>query len=336
MAGKAKTTPPELVGELVYLLPEEIELDEDTNVRPFSTEATEREVETIQVLAETIDEEGQTQAVEVRKVRDQYLLVDGHRRREAILLINAGKDAGELPLKIKAIVEGDMGDAQAFRHALLANIHRVDFTPMDFAADVKAIRERFPDAKGRLGTKWVADFLKVSPAQVTTHEKLLRLPKDIQTKIHEGIYSADFGFELSNVKPEERTTVLAAAARAQITENVKEGAKAAAGKAAKKAGATKKGGVKSKHVRKAAREAGAQKKVKSRTRGEIIEYFTMRDAPDWGLDGSLTREFLRVFAEEFVTGKCSDAAFDTVFDPMIEAAMKWEESKKLKRNKEAA
>lgn len=321
----SKKAAPTESGALVFLLPEEITLDEDTNVRPFSTDPTELETSALQTLADTIEEEGQTQAIEVRRVNGDYHLVDGRRRRDAVQLINMGKAKGEEPLKVKAIVESEMGPAVAFRHAMLANIHRENFTAMDFAADIKSIRQRFPDAKGKKGTKWIADFLKVSQAKVTTHEKLLKLPKDIQSQIHEGILAASAGFELANVKPEERAQVLAEAGMRQSTEETKET------KGAKKAGAAAKGGTKAKHVRAAARESGAAKKVKARSRSEIVEYFSMRDGPDWGQDGSATREFLRVFVEEFATGKCSERKFDVVFDKMIELAMKAEKAKPKSR-----
>jgi ParB-like chromosome segregation protein Spo0J len=100
-------------------------------------------------------------------VNENYELIDGNRRREAALNIEHDSDS-EFPLW--CVVRSETGDsAQA---AIIANIKRRGLTALQFAYLCKELRER----NGWSGTAEVAQYLGVSRAQVSQHDKLLSKP----------------------------------------------------------------------------------------------------------------------------------------------------------------
>src|SRR5215471_14739637 len=185
---------------LLFLDTSEIVESEVTNVRPWtSKESDEDELKKIELLAETIQEEGQIQPVVVRKNGNgKYELVAGRRRKAAIELINAGREKGK-ELKVSAVVSVNTAENQnAFRQAAIENLHREQINPMDMAENIKNVREKF-GWKGTKETAKVAAFFKVSKASVIQYEKLLRLPQEVQEKVHKGELTRDDAFKLSEV-----------------------------------------------------------------------------------------------------------------------------------------
>src|SRR5215510_7673425 len=150
------------------LLPEQILVDEELNVRPYTDPADPEEIKLIQELADTILKDGQIHPVLVRLVPsdngDEYHLVAGRRRRAAIELINAGLGKEDEPKKVQARVESNVSVDRARKQALSENIHRRSLSPMDLAYNIKNLRDQFGD--GRSGSKKIADYLGISIAQV--------------------------------------------------------------------------------------------------------------------------------------------------------------------------
>lgn len=157
-------------------------------------------------LARTISEEGQIEPCIVRETDDGYVLVAGHRRHAAVSSLRA---AGE-DVMLQCIVR-QMDENTAFRNACLENIQSEDFTGIEFGALCRTLRERYKkagwDKKGS-GTAAVAEHLGVSPATVTTHEKLLDLPPGVQDDVQSGRLSVNAALELAGVEDEARPDVL--------------------------------------------------------------------------------------------------------------------------------
>lgn len=307
---------------VIELDPMEVEVDESVNVRPFTAKhgSSDDEQTAVQALADSIQAEGQIEPVEVRRVNGKLHITVGTRRRNAVMLINMSAAEGVSPVRLRAIVKEDVSDESAFRRAMFENLHRKSMSPMDMAANVKAIRERFAWT-GKAGTKWVADYLKVSPATVTQHEKLLTLEPEFQEKVHGGVMSADAAFKLLDVKPELRGEVLEKAG-AEVIPAVTpvKGKITAKGKAKIKARNT--GKIQAKHVKKAARNTeGATDKAQAMNRKEIVEFFAeIRDSPLYGYPDGQVRAFASYFTEKFVAGLGSERTMYKYFDAMVERA----------------
>lgn len=331
---------------LLFLLPESLVIPEITDVRPFSSKLgdTEEEIQEIERLAQTIIQEGQIQPIEVRPAsngHEGYEVVAGRRRTKAAIHINLGKQKGEEPFRLRAIVRTDpkpISDPKAFRHAMIENIHRKGLSPMDMAHDVRIIREKF-NWDGAKGTKKVAEYLQVSPAQVSTHEKLLELPEEVQVRIHKGTMSAQAGFELAGVGqvkgPDVVTEVLKDADQRAESERefVEPGHTVAVidvigsgdeEPIKKKAKGTKQksgkgGGTAAKHVKAAIRaqvpELGGRRNLK-----DVRDWFETQDGPGNGHADGAIRVFVRYFIDKWLAGDGTDRTLDKHFSAMVVGA----------------
>jgi ParB/RepB/Spo0J family partition protein len=316
--------------KLLYLLPEEITIPESgMDVRPWTSQAgaTDKETEAIGKLAETIAAEGQIMPVKCRYGKGgEIILIDGRRRVQSVALINAGKSNKETPLRVKVIIGTDeIKGARAYRQSMIANIHRLDLSPMDIAQDIKNIREQFKWT-GADGTKKVAEYLKVSPATITQHEKLLTLTAEVQAQIHDGTLSRDAAFAVSKVEPSKQAAVVEKAKETQKEEKAASKAKPPADKPATgnkqptKAAARETGTVKARHIRKAAREIDPTK-PQPRSKKEIVEFFAEKEGAAYGHANGAVQTFIREFCA-WVLGGSSDRKLDKLFDVMVEKADK--------------
>lgn len=208
---KANVNGPNTNDPLLYLDPNDILEPEVTNVRPYSSTHgdTEEEIAAIEALMRSIADEGQIAPGKVVKIQDakegepQFALVAGRRRRRAILMHNLALGEGKPPLMFAAVLsESDLKPPQLFRQAAHENLQRAGLSPMDFAVDIKIVREKYKWNKAG-GTKKVAEFFEVSPAQITEHEKLNALPEDVQAKVHSGEISRADAFKLVRIMEKE-------------------------------------------------------------------------------------------------------------------------------------
>jgi len=157
-------------------------------------------------LQRSIQSEGQLEPGVVRETEEGYVLVSGERRLRAV---QAARAEGENDLLFRAIVE-EMDADQAIRVALHENVHRDNFSAIEFARNVKFARSKF-GWPGKTGTNKVAEYLEVSPATVTQAERLLALPDEIQARLAAGEISTFTALEFANVKPEKVDEVAAEA-----------------------------------------------------------------------------------------------------------------------------
>ncbi len=151
----------------------------------------------------------------------------------------------------------------------------------------------------------------MSAATITQHEKLLGLGEEYQRAIHAGTVSRDAAFVIANVPEERRQEVLDDAIRRQRDdEDQKKG---------KKSGAAKKGGVKSKHVKAAARDAGVASGARSK--GEIKEFFEGCMGPAYGHPDGAVHQYCKNMLL-WIDGEITDRTLYKYFDAMVEGAPK--------------
>lgn len=181
----------------IELLPNSILTNQRYNVRPFSTEfSTDLEDRLVEQLAASIERVGQLDAILITTDR---VLIAGHRRRRAVLIINQRRSVlGQSLLKLRCAIDRSGGDLR--QKAITSNLHRRDTSPMDLAYLIVQIRKEH-NWEGWAGAKHVAEYLNVDVATITSHERLLTADKAMQNKVHERVISAQSAFDLLKKLP---------------------------------------------------------------------------------------------------------------------------------------
>jgi ParB family transcriptional regulator, chromosome partitioning protein len=178
--------------------PQEILVDDALNGRwqPHDDEAVEN-------MVKSFSEEGQLQAVQVRRIHDNKVqLVLGYRRYNAARLYNERHADSPMKLKCKVVI---VNDEEAFRRNIAENRERAECSPVDDAHNQRRLREGFgwTDAK-------IAEFYHVSAPYVGVLKKLLTLPSDVQKLVHERRLSVQAATGLADLPAEEQKQILAA------------------------------------------------------------------------------------------------------------------------------
>lgn len=297
----------------ILLDPDEIYMDEATNVRPYSVDhPTSEDTDELLQLGEEIAKEGQIQPILVTKHDDEtnYRLVAGRRRFMGVQLYNM---AHTMPIKLKATVIDPMAALDMLRIAAHENIKRKQLTPMDFTGLVANTR-KILDAKGNKGAVKVAEFLGVSKATVTEYEKLATLPDDVKVKIHLNELSSQDGLRLARILEAEgeeglRLALQDADEAAGVVEK---------GKGTKKAAK----GAKAKAIKKAAGKAKLKKDPNAstpRSKSEILEFFEGQAGPANGHPNGAVHVFVRNLTL-FAAGEITERTLDKYFSIMVEKA----------------
>lgn len=185
-------TSPDISLQEIEVLPNQIQTSPRFNVRPFSSEfSTEIEDKLIEQMAESIEKVGQLDAI---LITPDKILIAGHRRRRAVLIINERRSArGASLFRLRCAIDRSGGDLR--QKSIISNLHRRDTSPMDLAYLITQIRKEF-SWQGWAGAKQVANYLNVDQATVVQHERLLCAEKDLQNKVHMRIISAQSAFDL--------------------------------------------------------------------------------------------------------------------------------------------
>jgi ParB-like chromosome segregation protein Spo0J len=333
--------------QLIYLLPEDIEVPEESmDVRPYTNKfgGGDQETDAITRMAASIEKVGQILPVRVRYgTKGQYILVDGRRRTMAIGMVNAGKEKGAEPMRVSCVIgKDDMSKmskvlGKAHRRSMMANIHAARMNPMDMAEDIRRLREQYKWT-GSQGTNNIAEYLQVSPATVIQYEKFLKLDKEHQESIYNGTISLDAAFVLVNVAPAKRDEVLAKAKELDEKEkevHAEKVVEAATGSepensALSRAIQNTRGkraprtttGIKGRHVKEAARQVeGATTHKTSRSKKEIVEFMDALEGPISGHADGLPHIFLREF-HAYAGGGSSDKKLEKTWLELIARAPK--------------
>lgn len=195
----------------MYLLnPEDINLDEAANGRwqPHTDQS-------IQEMVDSYKENGQLQAVIVRKDKEgKVYLVLGYRRVKAALLYNEQNDE---KMKVKCVIS-QLNAEEIFLRNITENLERAETTIVDDAYNMRKLREDL----GWTDTK-IAGLYKKTPSYVCQLKRIIDLPLDIQMKLHLGELSLASAITVGDLSEEDRTEVLAAGnSTASVTKAARE------------------------------------------------------------------------------------------------------------------
>lgn len=319
------------------LLPQEIGEDPKYDIRLYASDSTKaKEEKKIAFLAQSLERDGQLDDCLVVPAPEvagnghhpKYIMVAGHRRRAAAILVNDKRGAAGQPLLRLRCRVLDPGDA-VVRKCAASNLQREDLSPMHKALLFERTRKQEGWGEGPKADKKVAEFFGVSLALVTTHNQFLTADHKIKEALASGEISADTALELiRSVRPENVGKVLEGSRVEQI--------RAAADRAADEVARGKKTPDEAKEdIRKAAsgriEAPAARKAIRSQpdedkegtgpvplTRKEIIEEFASLDGPAYGPENGVVRQWARYVVEKWVKGEGSTKGMLKLFDKMVD------------------
>lgn len=146
--------------------------------------------ETLQELADSIQEHGILQPIAVRKKGQKYEIVAGERRYRAAQL--AGLEL--LPAIVK-----ELTDSQMMELAILENLQREDLTVIEEAEAYQSLMENLHLTQEELSKR-----LGKSRPHIANHVRLLALPEEVRALMNEGILSMGQGRALLGLKNKRR------------------------------------------------------------------------------------------------------------------------------------
>lgn len=155
-------------------------LSEDAQDQAEYVRLIEENEPSVKELADNMTTNGQLEPIRVRSTeeKEKYDLVFGARRVLARLYIHA-RSAGKVPARCTAeVVEQDGRDAL---YASISENIRVEPSPMDDARNYERLRKSFSMSPAEIGAA-----MGKSPKVIKSRLKLLRLPKELQEKVHLG------------------------------------------------------------------------------------------------------------------------------------------------------
>ena len=198
-------------GDFFFVNPFEVQVEDSMRGRfaPPTNEA-------IAALAVSMRNEGQIQPCAVKRLRDGRLVqVAGFTRNAAARLIRSGftHDGVEYPaddsFRLKVIITSG-SEQEMFFANLAENNMRNELTPMDFAIQIRNMRERYgmstKEIVSKLGTKW-------SAPKVSKHEQLFDLSEQEQQLVHLGKMAIDSAIALFDAPEEVRKQIVGDAKR---------------------------------------------------------------------------------------------------------------------------
>jgi ParB family chromosome partitioning protein len=157
--------------------------------------------ESIAELAESIDNSGLLQPITIRKhpeIEGRYMIKDGARRYRASKLNGAEK--------IASIIE-DEGDKTAARvkiEQLIVNLQKEGNTPLEIAHTIATALEE------GIGKKTISSLIGKSPAWVTLHTTLLKLPAELDAAYKAGkVTDVNIIYELNKLYKTNQDDVMA-------------------------------------------------------------------------------------------------------------------------------
>jgi len=170
--------------------------------------------ESIAALAQNIKTHGLLQPVMLNKVNDELWCVYGHRRTLAVM------EAG-LPM-ISAIIRENMSEKDIEAARVIENEQHEDTSPIDKAKSMLRLK------MVGFSQNEIADMIpRTYPADVSRTLSLLKLPQELQDKVHNNQLTALAALSLVPADPKEQAEV-AKAIEAVVAPLVAEGASDAA------------------------------------------------------------------------------------------------------------
>jgi ParB family chromosome partitioning protein len=151
--------------------------------------------QSIEELAQSIQEKGVIQPLLVRRKGDYYELIAGERRLRA---------AKSLSLKEIPIIIKDVEDRDSLELALIENIQRQGLNPIEEAHAFQYLIDKFQVTQEKISAA-----LGKARATITNTLRLLKLPKEIQDEIKKGRISFAHGRALLEIEDENHQRRLA-------------------------------------------------------------------------------------------------------------------------------
>ena len=196
----------------MQIVPSLIKMDLERNRKAGMDEAS------IKALAENIKTHGLLQPVMLNKVGDELWCVYGHRRTLAAM------EAG-LPM-ISAIIRENMSEKDIAAARVIENEQHEDTSPIDKAKSMALLK--FVG----FSQNEIADMIpRTYPADVSRTLSLLKLPAELQDKVHNNQLTVQAALSLVPANPQEQAEV-AKAIEVAVAPLVAEGASDAAVKRA--------------------------------------------------------------------------------------------------------
>jgi len=277
------------------------------------------------------------------RYHQKYRLVDGWRRVQAATHINQTVDPG---FELLCIVRES--DTDPLRAALHANLKRRGLSPLQFAYLCSDLRTMH----GWKGTRELAQYLQVSRATISQHDKLLAKPegmedstyRDLLDKVANGSMGAEAAFELlTHVDPTQAGRVLENAgekaaheaipdtAEPSTTANGSTASPRASGARQSASGTntkTKTKPITRAHIRQAAQETGAVVQPTSKGIPELRKLFDQMRASTYP---DVMRSFVSLVAEEWWRGDCKDKDVLAQWGHIADIVTKSEASRRKRR-----
>jgi len=141
--------------------------------------------QSIEELAQSINEKGVIQPLLVRRKGDNYELIAGERRLRA---------ANSLGLKEIPIIVRDVSDQDSLELALIENIQREDLNPIEEAHAYQHLIDKFQVTQEKISA-----VLGKARTTITNTLRLLKLPHEIQQEMKKGRISFAHGRTLLEI-----------------------------------------------------------------------------------------------------------------------------------------
>ncbi|MDO9572529.1 MAG: ParB/RepB/Spo0J family partition protein [Candidatus Omnitrophota bacterium] len=141
--------------------------------------------QSIEELAQSINEKGVIQPLLVRRKGDNYELIAGERRLRA---------ANSLGLKEIPIIVRDVSDQDSLELALIENIQREDLNPIEEAHAYQHLLDKFQVTQEKISA-----VLGKARTTITNTLRLLKLPHEIQQEMKKGRISFAHGRTLLEI-----------------------------------------------------------------------------------------------------------------------------------------
>lgn len=313
----ARTVPQEF-----DLRPEDVVIDE--RFARMWTGDEEQEAQEIERLASSIKASGQKYpALVIPGKNGSYILIDGHRRRRAILLVNESQTQAADEL-VKLRVRLELGEDPQ-RTAATVNIARRGFGPMELALRAQRLREE-KHWSGFKGAKKIGSYLGVDPATVTQYEKFLNVGPDTQQQLGDGMISAQSVLAMlkADVSEEEQPRLLKRAAEIQKATDEKASPRTRQRRQVQAARTGKaKQRIEAPAVKRAIREVKGDSGAKiTLTRRELLDSIEAFDGPEYGHSNGQVRMWVQYFVDMFAAGKGSVSQMRKRFGAMVSKASK--------------
>lgn len=310
--------------EYLQLRPDDIDPDPAAQVRTQQDPRIEQEL--IEALAKAIWDQGQLQPIVVRRSEtpNRFRVIAGNRRLAAIRRII---EVSQLDYHVQAVVV-EKDDNEAWDAAFGENFRRRNFSPIELAKNIEALRGRH-GWTGDDWTKHVSAYMNVSRATVLGYSKLLQLSKPIQAAIHTKAISESAGLDLAAHEEARRKAIAAGqnggemetadqiVERARSKQQAEDAAKPPPARPQKKppkGNEEAEHAIKRKHVLAAVRESESAV-VKARTRAEILAFFAEDSEDD--LVPEPVRKFCSALTDKWAKGQLSDKALRSKWDALV-------------------